>query len=215
MKKFLSLSLAAIMLLVTFAGCDALTGMLNPTEPTRTTITEEEWLAALDCCNYTVSGSATYYEGGKQLETDTIYAKVTGSSFYRYQTSGVGLNKTEKKDYYIIIDNVNYQLVETSSGYVANQVSAGYANEKFGDVFGANADKLAIFACLTYNPDTKSYTGQYIADVSITYTITATFADGQIKSADIRRTSGTLEITYNCHSFGTTVVTLPQYTINQ
>lgn len=217
MKKLLSLSLAAIMLLVTFSGCDALStlqNLLDPTEPARTTVTEEEWLAALDCSNYTVNGSASYSNAnGEKLETDTIYAKVTGHSFYRHQTSGIGTNKTEKKDYYIIIDNVNYQLVETESGYVANQVNAGYANEKFGDVFGASADMHAIFACLTYNAEAKNYTGKYITDGNITYTIVVTFVDGQITSADIQRKSGTLEITYNVYSFGSTVVDLPEYTV--
>ena len=112
-----------------------------------------------------------------------------------------------------MIDNVNYHLVQTSSGYVANQVSVGYADEKFGEVFDATIDQNAIFSCLTYNAEAKNYTGTYTTDDETVYTIAATFVDGKITSADILIKSGTLEIQYTFYSFGTTVIDLPEYTI--
>lgn len=213
MRKLLSFTFA-ILLLLAFAGCDGFWGQSQASA--RTTITEEEWLATFNSTNYSVTGSARQNNSdGSQVETHTITAKVTGTSCYRYQTKGTGDNKMQKKDYYAIIDNVNYQIVNTESGYVAHQVANGYADEKFGDVFGNNTDPSAIFSCLVYNEEAKHYKGEYKPDDSTTYIIVATFTDGKIASANISCKSGTLEISYSFHSFGTTVVNLPEYTIAQ
>ncbi len=211
MRKFLFYILAAMMLLSTLTGCDLFDQ--NPNTTVRTTATEEEFLAALDVTNYSVTGTASYCKDtGEKVETNTISAKVTGISCYRHQTSGFGADKTEKTDYYTIIDNVNYQITRTESGFVARQVTSGYADEGFGDVFGSDADPHAIYSSLTYHEQSKSYKGEYKPDDDSTYVITIAFADGKMTGANITHKSGALEISYSFYNFGATVVTLPEYT---
>lgn len=212
MKK-LSCFPIVILLLFVFTGCDSLMGFLpNFGESVRTTVTEEEWLSALNSTNYTVMGSARQKTtDGSKVETNTITAKVTGTSCYRHQTKGTGSNKMEKKDYYTVIDSVNYHIYQTESGYVARIVTSGYADEKFGNVF--SADALAIFNSLTHNAETKSYKGRYQTSEGDTYIIDIAFADGKVTTAHILCQSDDLEITYDFYDFGTTVVDLPEYTI--
>lgn len=211
MKKLLSFTLA-IMLLFALTGCDAFLDHFQ--KSARTTITEEEWLTAWDSCNYTVNGNASRINtNGEKLETDTITAKVTGTSCFRHQSSGFGTNKTEKKDYYVMIDKADYHILETESGNVAYPVTVGYSDEKFGNVFSASIDPRAIFACLTHTAETGKYTGEYKQDNGTVYSIVAVFADGKITSANIAYTSESLEIYYRFYDFGTTVVILPAYTV--
>ncbi len=211
MKKLLSLVLVTFLLFSTFAGCDAFLDRFQ--KSARTTVTEEEWLSAFNSINYSITGSAQRTNtSGNKIVTNRLEAKVTGFSCYRYQTSGVGANKTEKTDYYVVVDNAYYHISNTQAGYIAQAVTNGYADEKFGEVFGS-VDALTIFNCLTHTAETGSYKGKYQASEDTTYTIDIAFADGKIVSAHILCKSGNLEISYDFYDFGTTVVDLPEYTI--
>ena len=197
MKKILSFVLAA-MLLVTFAGRDALgalQSLLDSTEPStgvRTTITEEEFLAAMEINNF--SANAT-----NPNLSNSGSAKTNGSIMYQYEYRNNEDGTSELEFYFATINNIQYQIRKEASGYVAYEYAGTFKTYKLGDLFG-----FSSYRSYTYNKETKSYTYE-----SNGYVMTLCFENGTIKTATYTDPSS---MTYSFFDIGTTIVELPEFT---
>ena len=138
MKKIISVTLLVVLMLSAFAGCDAVEDILqklpvptNPTNPAdaaRTTVTEEEWLAAMESDNYTVDVVST---NGEQSATENM--KFTESSRYHHNQQNGFVNEA----YYAKIDNTTYFIKKEGDGFVAREISNVEVGVKLGDVYSA------------------------------------------------------------------------------
>lgn len=214
MKKIILVTLVAILLFSTFAGCDALlenlqnlpvpTNPTNPTDPTgavRTTVTEEEWLAAMDSGNFTVDMAASL---GAQSTTQHI--EYTESSRYQNQT-GTPVNG---EFYYTQIDGLTYEIIKEGAGYVAREVAGDLIGAKLGDI----SNLRDIYSDLVYDETTNSYKCNYTDDYNQTFDFAFYFNNGSIQTVKMTVTrSDSLVITYDFYDFGTTTIELPEYTM--
>ena len=205
MKKIILVTLVAILLLFAFAGCDALLENLqnlpDPTGAVRTTVTEEEWLAAMDSGNFTVDMAASL---GAQSTTQHI--EYTESSRYQNQT-GTPVNG---EFYYTQIDGLTYEIIKEGAGYVAREVAGDLIGAKLGDI----SNLRDIYSDLVYDETTNSYKCNYTDDDNQTFDFVFYFNDGSIQTVKMTVTrSDSLVITYDVHSFGTTTIELPEYTM--
>ena len=204
MKKLLSVVLLAVMLLGTFTltGCDATLAslhniivLLTPTEagPAVTTITEAEWLAAMECSNFSATGEVCD-DAGNSVSTGR--AATNSTVMYQYQQA----DTSEKEFYFATIDDVQYQICKEESGYVAYKYDGGYNTPTVGDMF-----PNISYSDLVYSEETKSY--KYETENAI---VEVSFENGNIKNLTYTQISA--NTTYNLFDFGTTVVELPEYT---
>ena len=221
MKKFLSLALVAVMLLSTlmFTSCDvnSLMEMLGgsfgsattpaettpaettpeettPPAPKRYTITEAEWEAILNSTNYTWRISNDYVadvfvtaNAAQQTEYD---GDISMTGYFEYKNGAV------------------YQLIDHQSNgeWVAFKTSLTDWNQfSLGKTVGL--DGVKIFEGFQYNEATKSYIYEEDGDKAEFF-----FEDGKLIKATA--TNGTNPDSYwVIENVGTTVVTLPEYTV--
>jgi hypothetical protein len=216
MKKFLSLALAAIMLLSTlmFTSCDvnSIMEMLGgnfgsvttpaettpaettPPAPKRYTITEAEWEAILNSTNYTIkssydSNSVEYFMGDNAVCMTSKKGDISNTAY---------LEKKNGKIYEITDPNKNGQWVAFEyEDFSWDNVPSLGKQTGLGD--------SEFFEKLQYNEATKSYIGEEDGDKAEFF-----FEDGKLIKATI--TDGTHADMYLViKNVGTTVVTVPQY----
>ena len=209
MKKLLSVVLLAVMLLGTFplTGCDATLAslhniivLLTPTEagPAVTTITKEDWDAAMEGCNFTTDA----VNGDLKMHaefTDTVI----------YQTvNNTASNEAAQEGYMAIIDGVGYSINDSGDGYVAREAS--FTRQTFGQAVSSMSeisDLNEIYDSLTYNSEDKSYHYE-----NENFSMDIRFENGSIVTAHAVIISQSPQIVYDFCDFGTTVVELPGYT---
>ena len=198
MKKHLSLILAAIMLLATLSGCDiakqAFHDYMNSVtsgKTVRTTVTEEEFLAAIASNNFT-------YTAGD--DTQEIHYKISDSALYGKQTRTVADVTDEYESYVVLIDDVYYALRKTQSGYVAYPQSGTFNAPKLSQLIGDIA-----YSDLVYNEETKIYTYS-VEDESVGMEFS--FENGILKSVHLESQDAKGDV----YDIGTTVVELPEFT---
>ena len=207
MKRIISVTLLVVLMLFAFAGCDGVEDILqnfinstNPTGSVHTTITEAEWLAAMDSGNFTVDIAASL---GAQSTTQHI--EYTESSRYQNQTG----SPMDGEFYYTQIDDLTYEITKQDVGYVAREVAGGLVGGKLGDI----SNLRDAYSNLVYDEATSSYKYNYTDDYDQTFDIAFYFNNGSIQTVKMSVTrSDSVVVTYDFYDFGTTVIELPEYT---
>ena len=210
MKKLLSLTLVALVLLTSLVSCDMETAkgyLINfleqftttteTQEEFRTTITEEEWNATFQSANFTITVTAGD-EGGRITVTDSAI-------IYEVNTGEISMG--------ILVDVANECLLsETKAGWLAyymEGLSAGLGES--GSItlgmIGISPDEDS-FAKLVYNEETESYT---LNEDGVNAEFF--FEDGLLSKGTISAGEGDYAQSYEITNVGTTVIEIPEYTI--
>ena len=196
MKKILSLTLVAMMLLSTLmlTSCDAVMELLQQYIPgldsgVRYTVTEEEWNAAIKMENYTVTS---------KNEDGTV-------DVYKFSKDGYISDTEYGKRTYVFKDG---------NAYYLNQVGDSWVADSFGIDARTHTPLMLLdgvsFANLTYNEASKAYT--YTEDFA---TLEVYFENGVMVKFAMIMDAGekTLTFEYVISDVGTTVVNIPKYTM--
>lgn len=199
MKRILSLTLVAIMMLTTMSltSCEMLKGFIDGFVgelTTRTTITEEEWNKIEDISNFT-------------LEMNTN----PGKYIIEVSEDFLRLERSNSAGYYA---NMAYDL---KNGYLLSETAVGWlAYEGLG--VAPSKDELKIFemgfldkvefSALTYNEETKSYT--YQSEDAI---YEFRFENGALRSIDARGVDPEDTTNVKISNVGTTVVEISEYIV--
>ena len=225
MKKIISLILVAVMLTFAFSSCELL-AKLKPKEETRYTITSDEWAALCSELNYTAvsEGTSTIAYNG---ETDTTITKDTTMSTAtgRYESikgfTEEGEEEYNNEYYYTTQDDVRYRINYWT--YEERWVGSEYDWESESIVGSLGLDEEIKFEDLVYNADKKAYT-YTVTQNDITGTVDfyfengklvkmVTVASGSFINGNITMTATATQTTV-FSNIGTTVVTIPEYTVN-
>ena len=218
MKKILSLTLVAAMLLSTllltscniedllsnfgFEGFETMWSYTTPAEttpeettpaePPRYTITQEEWVAAINSCNFTITITTTdsaIRETVYLITEDAMEAKLDGVSEMYYTKVG--------EQFYTLYQPEEGGAWIATEGGPEGSVSIGY-------FVGISEDYFAEY--LKYNEASKSYI--YEEDDG---KVEFSFENGKL----VKMTLVEESYSYVVENAGTTTVTLPEYTIYQ
>ena len=217
MKKILSISLVAVMLLSTLllTSCDVASILGNfggnfgfattpaettpaettPPAPKRFTITEAEWEAILNSTNYTWKISA-FSQDSVYLVTDNAakitikYGDDTMTAYLEYKNGVV----------YQINDR------EGNGQWVAFEVATEWSETSLGKTVGL--DSVEFFEELQYNEATKSYIHEEDGEKAEFF-----FEDGKFVKGTIVDLEDSL-YSWSVENVGTTTVTLPEYTVS-
>ncbi|MBR2381810.1 MAG: hypothetical protein IKA84_04900 [Clostridia bacterium] len=210
MKKLLSLTLVALVLLSSLVSCDMETAkgylvnfleQFTTTAETqkeiRTTITEEEWNATFKSTNFTITVTAGD-EGGRIAVTDSAI-------IYEVNTGEISMG--------IFVDVANECLLsETKAGWLAYYMEG--LSAELGEMGGITLEMIGLspdessFAELVYNEETKAYTISYEGSSGEFF-----FEDGLLSKGTISVGEGEYAQTYEIANVGTTVIEIPEYTI--
>ena len=207
MRKILSLTLVAVMLLSTLmlTSCSSITdffnGLLGKEEPVRTTITEMEWRNAYKNKNYTLE-----FEDG-DIKADIVVCKsLVKILFKSYNVAGVSLD-----DIAVVFDLENKLILcETSIGWIA-QDSEDLSLD-LSDIFKNNQFHLGAiqglpdvdFDELVYEEQTKSYIAKDKATLADCY-----FENGLLVSVTLESVDTTKNISMKITNIGTSVIDAP------
>ena len=199
MKKLLSFTLVAVMLLSTLvlSSCDLLDQakdfvheVLGIGDDVRTTINEEEWENALSATNFTVVMHNGDFSDYILMDGDAIEVVET-TAFYSQST---------------IIDLEKGCLMqETENGWIGYQVDV--SSYKTINLYNLGYVPYVEFPELVYNEETKTYFYE-----NETKTFSARFEDGNLVYAELIYKSAR-ERWVEIKNIGTTVVNLPAYEI--
>lgn len=209
MKKILSMILVAAMLLCTLllSSCDLMAQIMdniipqpdipeiNLGEPTRNTITKDEWIANMNGSNFTYTQKQT-----NQGNTVTIIAKMT-------ETAGEVIGSdSDNPFYWVLLDGKTYMIEkdEQTNGWVASFVQDGWFS--LGKQLQMRDDFFEQY--FQYNEETRSYIFQTETGCTEFY-----FENGKLIKGTITNTDLSSSITIE--NAGTTTVTLPEYTVYQ
>ena len=209
MKKILSLTLVAIMLLSTLmlTSCDAaiklvqlyiLSSYDTQLFEIRYTVTEEEWNAAINLENY-----STEY-----------VTNITGEevcTFYKFTKDGYRLKSDDKEKFYIFQEGTCYLLEKHGEEYVASE--AGYAKDHNVLAFWLHNLSLSDF---TYDESSHAYV---LTQIGSGYEIklVVKFEDGVIISmyTTLADETGVMFQNYGIYSVGKTTIDFPPYTMGE
>ena len=209
MKRFLSLTLVAIMLLTTLmlTSCDFINQAkdyvhgifgIETEEEVRYTITEEEWEKMYDLDNYTV----TVTETADGMRIDMMIA-VTPDALrvvMEYDVSGASMDM----EVYYDVKN-NYVIQPDGYGKWVGYPSSGLGMEVSMEALTSEVR----FSSLEYDEETKSY----VFDDKLDDTIyNFYFENGNFVRLELVSTDPDYPATGTIDNVGTTVVTLPAYT---
>lgn len=210
MKRILSLTLVAVMLLSTLVltSCDAITdffgglfGGETKEEPARTTITEMEWRNAYKNNNYTLD----FEQGGMRaiLIVDDTVMKM---EFVDYEIDGVNLAGMA-----IYFDYKNELLLSKNShGYIAIGISEADFELPFeSEQLHLGALKFlpqVDFSEITYEEQTKSYIAKADGTLADCY-----FENGKLVSVTLESTDTTEDITASIKNIGSSDIEIPEY----
>lgn len=213
MKRFLSLTLVAIMLLSTLmlTSCDALNqakdfvhGLLGISEEEKeeviTTITEDEWVKAYSLNNFTITMSQEYdgYGMDMSMAVTADAAKVS----MKYVTAGGNM---DVEAYFDIKEG--YEITPDGQGkWIGSKTSSSIVV----DIVGLEEFLSEIsFSDLVYEEDSKSYVYDDTEDETI---YTFYFENGSIIRIIATSTDPEYPASLTVENIGTTIVTLPEYT---
>lgn len=207
MKKFLSLTLVAMMLLTTLmlTSCDAVMEMLKQYIPgldsgVRYTVTEAEWMAAINMKNYTVVENSNVSLDG---ETTTLY-KYTKDGYYSKAGS--------KEKFYAFEGDECYLLEEGENGMVG--IYAGSAEINRIPTFWISDASLSDF---TYDEANHAYVFSEEMEIMEGFTkkvaFEVRFENGVLVNFTVA--IGDNFSTYTISDVGTTVVDIPKYTMGE
>lgn len=221
MKRVLAL-LLAFLCCICLASCNFL-----PKTEVRTTITKDEWNAALTVGNYSVvsnymlplinSGNHFSSGGGEVIKMTKDCFSI---DFYSKSET------TFDSLYCKIIDGVLYDIKKTNEGYIASKkdiedVDNNTPIENLGNLFlsAFNLDWNAVYDSLVYIEDCKTYRGVLgsIEDGrTVSVQIEMECENGKIKKLRLyladRDIHEPLNGLFTFYDFGTTVVEIPEYT---
>ena len=178
-------------------------GKIDPSKAdssVRTTITDEDLLNFIDNPNFTVTAAIGEPLSG---EVATIIIKANANAI-ELNVSQFGMDESQ---YFAIVDGILYSIERYGSGHLATSM---------GDVDSILAqlgpiEDVSIVDYLVYDEEGRYYT----LDIDGTK-FYLFFEDGNLVKAIYMMDSyaGTLEITFVVTDIGTTVVEIPEYTIN-
>lgn len=210
MKKLLSLTLVALVLLTSLVSCDMETAkgyLINfleqftttpdTQEEFRTTITKEEWNAAFNSTNFTIE--MVYGESGALIVVDGAAIK------YEINEGEYSVS--------ILVDVENEcMLSETKAGWLAFYMEG--LSAELGESGGVTLEMIGMspeegsFAKLVYNEETESYT---LNEDGVNAEFF--FEDGLLAKGTISTGEGDHAQSYEITNVGTTVIEIPEYTI--
>ena len=206
MKKFLSLTLVAIVLLSTlvFTSCDIesiLGGGVqitpNPEKEARAAITEMEWLKAFNINNY----SLEIISGNEKYHYDITEKAFFGELFEKKDGSFVSSEKV-----YLDITN-GYQIEQTENGWVGSKIEL--TGEEMHEMIAMFVPKIN-FADLVYQEATKSYLYKNEDIIFDFY-----FENGKIVRMEGMSTLPDDDSQIILSNVGTTTVELPEYSVDK
>ena len=198
MKKLLSFTLVAVMLLSTLmlSSCDFLTNIFNPSsnqDAGRTTITEMEWLNAFNVTNYTMN---------VQMNGESIITVIAADTkgYINYSGSLNAYIDGEKQIYVMEYDGVYYGVMPEGS-------SLDGLNFALSEVNFGLLPEIDNFSDLNYNADAKVYT--YKDDSML---MELAFLDGKLVSINaVSVNSSYYDIKLEVKNIGTTTLEIPEY----
>lgn len=229
MKKIIALILVAIMLTFALASCDILESLMPKQDPpaeTRYTITAEEWAALDSELNYTVVSTGTSTVSyGTETHKNNISETFKSTANDKYELiknlDEIAEKESSTEHYYTTKDGVRYILT-----YYENM--GEWKGYEYEDDSSSILDYLVggeeiKFEDLVYDADNKAYVATVTKD-DLTSVLTLYFENGKLVKCIIEA-SGTIsqgdttcsaQATATCifSDIGTTVVTLPEYTID-
>lgn len=240
MKKYISLLLAAIMLLSSFTILTSCGGGEEETPAPETpvdryTVTEEEWLANMEAYNYTVSC--------KNINTDcftdedrttysysTLYFQMTETAVNCINEQMIYGNYESRKFLQIYTDQGDFNVYQNlyTGGYEAVEIYDNewkILSEIFG-MYGFSVNNETAYYSFVYDEAAKCYSFTYtynnsyndIVETQVT-NIKVTFLNGVIQTMTlekIRNTEGftgtsIYDITFT--NVGSTQIDIPEYTV--
>ena len=170
MKRILSLSLVCIIMFSALAltSCDDALGMVEsfikdmiqdaePTNPARTTITKEEWMANWKSTNYTL-----------KLDSDYMKLDVVATE------NAIKVTQDETTEFCTIIDDVIYSIAKIDGVWLASPYNFEWPKMALIQVVEV-VDPDIMFDNLTYDETTKLY-GAY--DPETASSVSFRFEDG-------------------------------------
>lgn len=179
----------------------------------RTTVTKDEWLGAMNCTNFSYEAHNYNKEGKPQMSYKQQYSQ---TAMYMYSLVAIPGAEDESAQYSAIIDGIGYNITKDENGFVGVNLGATDA------VIEIPLSKVMVpdvceswetlFDSLTYNEETKTYTGNctYSGNEA---TLEASFADGKVVKLEFKF----VKLGSNCiatyYDFGTTVVEIPEFTV--
>ena len=197
MKRFLSLTLVAVMLLSTLmlSSCDFLTNIFNPSsnqDAGRTTITEMEWLNAFNVTNYTMN---------VQMNGESIITVIAADTkgYINYSGSMNAYIDGEKQIYVMEYDGVYYGVMPEGS-------SLDGLNFALSEVNFGLLPEIDNFSNLNYNADAKVYT--YKDDSML---MELAFLDGKLVSINAVSLASNYDVKFEVKNVGTTTLEIPEY----
>lgn len=198
MKKFLSITIVAVMLLSTLmlTSCDAVMEMLQQYIPglapeVRYTVTEAEWNAAANMENYTVKGLSDLSSGTYKFTKDGYYSNSDG-----------------QEKFYAFEGDTCYLLEKGANGMVATWAGS----PKTHSIVKFWLSNLSLSE-LTYDEAKHAYVlseeGEML-DVAVKMELEVRFENGVLVNITIKINDNILD--YAISDIGTTVVDIPEYT---
>lgn len=207
MKKIV-IALFAAVLIITFTSCDnAIESMLNnfyadPTiAPMRHTITEQEWLIARESVNYTFRTALQDDE-----QSSILYRKFAGSFSYQSVQNDGQTDDT----YFVVIDNIVYQIRKEDTGFVARNAYSESVERKLGEQIDAISSPVD-YSSLLYDEEAKVYRFGCTDKDGQPYNFTFYFENGKVQSVKLISNQLYGVITCHMYDFGTTIVELPEF----
>ena len=210
MKKLLSLTLVALVLLTSLVSCDMETAkgyLINfleqftttteTQEEFRTTISEEEWNSVFNSNNFTI----------EMVVGEMVTLVVVDNSAIKYE-----VNEGEYSVSILVDVENECMLSETKAGWLAYYME-GLSTE-LGESGGVTLGMIGMspeegsFAKLVYNEETESYT---LNEDGVNAEFF--FEDGLLSKGTISAGEGDVAQSYEITNVGTTVIEIPEYTI--
>lgn len=199
MKRFLSLTLVAIMLLTTLmlTSCDPIAevkGFVNKIlgkEETRYTITEDEWNAALDGTNYTATLESEGYTVIGAMAYPYAKTEIIAEDYPEYNQTAY----MDMKNGYIYV-KADSEWAKTGEDSIIMEESDVALRTELGEL---------NYADLVYDEATKSYNAK---DEDTIYSFY--FENGALVYVEMVPADTTINASQIVTNIGTTVIELPQ-----
>ena len=223
MKKLTSILLIAVMLCtaLTLSSCSLVEKYLPDAEnkpeeapkESRTTITLDEWIEAMNTTNFSYIQTIWFSDYTPYIDSTTTF-RFDGTTLMA-KCEFIEDDETEIfYTYYTKIDDVLYTIEEDRGIYKAEIADAELViPTALKGFLGAGEDLVTRFEDLVYDEETKCYTHTATDNSTYNNFHELSFADGKITSvrASFRSSQFSYDTTY--FDFGTTEITLPDFTL--
>ena len=240
MKKYISLLLAAIMLLSSFAILTSCGGGGEETPAPETpvdryTVTEEEWLANMESFNYTVickniNTDCFTDEDRTTYSYSTLYLQMSEDGVYCVNEQLMYGNYESRKFLQVYTDQGDFNVYQNlyTGGYEAVEIYENewkILSELFG-MYGFNVNNDTAYYSFVYDESSKCYSFTYtynnsyndILETQVT-NIKVTFLNGVIQTMTLQKTrnsdgfSSTYIYDLTFSNVGNTKIDIPSYTV--